>query len=42
MWLGKALGYDRDGYLIAMEHEAGIEQVTGKKLESGCKSGFGC
>ena len=46
-WLGKVLGYDGDGRLIAMEHEAGIERVTGKRLESGhrhgsgCKSGFG-
>ena len=42
MWLGKALGYDGDGCLIAMEHEAGIERVTGKRLESGRRHGSGC
>ena len=48
MWLGKTLGYNGDGHLIAMEHKAEIERVTGKRLESGyrrgsgCKSGFGC
>ena len=47
MWLGKVLGYDGDGHLIATGHEAGIEWVTGERLESGHrhesgrKSGFG-
>ena len=40
-WLGKTLGYDGDGRLIAMEHEAEIEQVTGKRLESGHRHGSG-
>ena len=41
------LGYDGDGRLAVTEHEAGIEWVTGHRLESGhmygsgCKSGFG-
>ena len=34
-WLGKALGCNRDGRLAMTEHEAGIEQVTGHRLESG-------
>ena len=41
-WLGKVLGYDGDGRLIAMEHEAGIERVTGHRLKSGCGYGSGC
>ena len=40
-WWGKALGYDGDGHMAVMEHEAGIEWVTGHRLESGHKSGFG-
>ena len=36
------LGYDGDGHLAAMEHEAEIERVTGKRLESGCRNGSGC
>ena len=40
-WLGKVLGYDGDGRLIATEHDAGIEWVTGKRLESGCRHGSG-
>ena len=35
------LGYDGDGCLIATEHEAGIEQVIGKRLESGHRHGSG-
>ena len=35
MWLGEALGHNGDGHLAAMEHEAGIEQVTGHRLGSG-------
>ena len=41
LWWDKALGYDRDGRLAATEHEAGIEQVTGKRLESGHRNGSG-
>ena len=41
-WLGKVLGCDGDGCLAAMEHEAGIEWVTGHRLESGCRYGSGC
>ena len=41
MWLGKMLGYDGDGRLIVMEHKAGIERVTGKRLESGSRHGSG-
>ena len=40
-WLGKALGCDGDGRLAAMEHEAGIEQVAGHRLGSGCGYGSG-
>ena len=36
-WLGKVLGCDGDGCLAAMEHEAGIEWVTGHRLGSGCR-----
>ena len=41
-WLGKALGCDGDGHLAVMEHEAGIEWVTGHRLESGHRCGSGC
>ena len=40
-WLGKALGCNGDGHLTAMEHKAGIEWVTGHRLESGCRYGSG-
>ena len=36
------LGYDGDGHLAVTEHEAGIEWVTGKRLESGRRNGSGC
>ena len=42
LWLGKALGCNGDGCLATMEHEAGIEQVTGHRLESGRRYGSGC
>ena len=35
MWLGKVLGCDRDEHLAVMEHEPGIEWVTGHRLGSG-------
>ena len=35
------LGCDGDGCLAAMEHEAGIERVTGQRLGSGRKWGSG-
>ena len=35
------LGYDGDGHLAATEHKAGIEWVTGKRLESGHRDGSG-
>ena len=41
-WLGKALGCDGDGCLAATEQEAGIEWVTGLRLESGRRYGSGC
>ena len=41
LWLGKALSCDGDGRLAAMEHEAGIERVTGHGLGSGCRYGSG-
>ena len=41
LWWGKVLGYDGDEHLAAMEHKAGIEQVTGHRLESGCRYGSG-
>ena len=31
----------RDGRLATMEHEAGIERVTGHRLGSGCGYGSG-
>ena len=42
-WLEQrwALGWNGDGRLTTMEHEAGIEQVTGHRLESGCRYGSG-
>ena len=41
LWLGKVLGCDRDGHLAMMEHEAGIEWVTGHRLKSGHRYGSG-
>ena len=41
-WLGRALGCNRDGCLAAMEHEAGIEWISGHRLGSGCGCGSGC
>ena len=41
LWWDEALGYDGDGCLAAMEHEAGIEWVTGHRLESGHRWGSG-
>ena len=41
-WLGKVLGCDGDRHFPAMEHEAGIEQVTGHRLVSGREYGSGC
>ena len=41
LWLGKVLGCNGDGRLAMMEHEAGIEQVTRHRLESGCRYGSG-
>ena len=41
LWLGKVLGCNGDGCLAIMEHEAGIEQVTGHRLESGHGYGSG-
>ena len=41
LWLGMALDHNGDGYLAMMEHEAGIEQVTGHRLGSGHGLGFG-
>ena len=41
LWLGKALGCNGDGCLAMTEHEAGIERVTGHKLESGHRYGSG-
>ena len=44
-WLGTALNGSGDGHLTTMEHKAGIEQVTGHRLGSGCglgsERGFG-
>ena len=40
-WLGKALGCNGDGHLAAMEHEAGIQWVTGHGLGSGRGWGSG-
>ena len=36
------LGYNGDGRLAVMEHKAGIEWVTGHRLESGGRYGSGC
>ena len=41
LWLGTALDHNRDGCLATMEHEAGIERVTGDRLESGRGYGSG-
>ena len=41
LWLGQALGCNGDGCLAVTEHEAGIEQVTGRRLGSGCGCGSG-
>ena len=41
LWLGKVLGCNRDGRLAAMEHEVGIERVTGHRLRSGHRYGSG-
>ena len=41
LWLGTALDRNRDGRLATTEHEAGIEQVTGPRLESGHGYGSG-
>ena len=35
------LGCNGDGHLAVMEHEAGIERVTGHRLGSGRKFGLG-
>ena len=40
-WLGTALDGSGDGCLTTMEHEAGIEQVTGHRLGSGHGHGSG-
>ena len=44
-WLGKALACNGDGHLAMMEHEAGIEWVTGHRLgmdmDLGMNSGLG-
>ena len=41
-WLGMVLDHNGDGHLAMMEHEAGIEWVTGHGLESGRGYGSGC
>ena len=41
LWLGMALDRNGDGHLATMEHEAGIEQVTGHRLGSGRGYGSG-
>ena len=38
-WLGMVLDRSRDGRLAIMEHEAGIERVTGHRL--GSRRGYG-
>ena len=38
-WLGMVLDCSGDGCLATMEHEAGIERVTGHRLGSG--NGYG-
>ena len=40
-WLGTVLDCNRDGRLAMMEHEAGIERVTGHRLGSGHRWGSG-
>ena len=40
-WLGTALDCNGDGPLAMMEHEAGIERVTGHRLKSGRGYGSG-
>ena len=40
-WLGMALDRNGDGRLATMEHEAGIEQVTGHGLKYGHGYGSG-
>ena len=40
-WLGTALDHNGDGRLATMEHEAGIEWVTGHGLKSGRGYGSG-
>ena len=40
-WLGMVLDCNGDGHLATMEHEAGIEWVTGHRLGSGCGYGSG-
>ena len=40
-WLSTALDCDGDGHLAMMEHEAGIERVTGHRLGSGHVYGSG-
>ena len=41
-WLGVVLDCNGDGRLAMTEHKAGIEQVTGHRLESGHGYGSGC
>ena len=41
LWLGMVLDCNGDGHLAMMEHEAGIEQVTGHRLKSGHRYGSG-
>ena len=40
-WLGTVLDHNGDGRLAMMEHEAGIERVTGHRLGSGHGYGSG-
>ena len=40
-WLGKVFDRNGDGRLAVMEHEAGIERVTGHRLGSGRGYGSG-
>ena len=41
-WLGMVLDRNGDGHLTMMEHEAGIEWVSGHRLGSGRGYGSGC
>ena len=41
LWLSMVLDRGRDGRLAMMEHEAGIERVTGHRLGSGHGHGSG-